>query len=650
MNWKVFMAEFQAVESWLPVRKAEEAQRKLLGIVAMILAEYSQPRSILQQVLASEALTDVFSGKPITEQSNLKIPVEIETIMQRWISTLPRDDVLLGEIYERVSLKKRSRGVYYTPAKIVDFIIAHTLEQFDVIENPDIKILDPACGCGFFLLKAYDVLFEKLSRNSELLKQKFPLRDWSAEGIHRHILQKNLWGSDIDERAVEIAYIGLQLKQVKTRNAVSQLIVYDSLRRPEDVKNLSLVTRRFWEQRYECVVGNPPYLSFGLRGVTQMDADYRAYLRRAYPESAEYKLSYYVLFMQRGIELLCPNGRLGFIVPDSFLLGRYYSKIRQYIMEHTLIEILAHISATVFKSATTGYSSICILKANNDKTLRENQLVSIMQVDSLRQLPVVGAVCRYEQQYFSSLPYQRFRVFFDLAVKQMVDRLDSTGTLLGNFVSGHTGIRSISRQSDIVSAKCCGPTWQRGLVSGSQVWRYGVKYEGHWINIDEQKLYQGGWRSDIISQPKLLIRQTGYMLTACMDEKGYYHLNNIHSFVVRDHSVHLEYLLMLLNSRLMSFYYHAVSMEYGRAMAQTDIETLEKLPIIINSAINQSAPELVRAMMACVEGKARGENNADSKIKALDDYFNQVVYKVYGLSEQEIAMVEQYEEKLLTRK
>ncbi|CUH93995.1 hypothetical protein P22_0057 [Propionispora sp. 2/2-37] len=650
MNWKIFLAEFHTVESWLSDRKVKEAQRKIFGIIAMILAGYSQPQSILQQVLASEFLADIFSEKPVYEKPEFTMPVEIETIIWRWLGSLPHNDAVLGEIYERLSRKKRIQGVYYTPGKIVDFIIAHTLEQFDVIENPDIRILDPACGCGFFLLKAYDVLFEKLSQNSELLNQKFPLRDWSPEGIHRHILQNNLWGSDIDEQAIEIACIGLQLKQVKTRNIVNHLIVYDSLQRPEDAENLPLAVRHFWEQRYECVLGNPPYLSFGLRGAKQMSADYRAYLRQAYPESAEYKLSYYVLFMQRGIELLCPNGRLGFIVPDSFLLGRYYSKIRKYIMEHTLIEILAHISTTVFKTAITGYACICILKANDNKQRRDNQLISIMQVDSLRQLPGAEAVCQYEQNYFSSLPYQRFRVFFDLEIKQIVDHLDRTGILLGNFVSGHTGIRSISCQSDIISSRCCGPTWQRGLISGSQVWRYGIKYGGHWINIDKQKLYQGGWRSDIISRSKLLVRQTGYMLTACIDGNGYYHLNNIHSFVARNHSVHLEYLLMLLNSRLMSFYYHAVSMEYGRAMAQTDIETLEKLPIIVNSAVDQSAPELVRTMMACVEKKIAGKDNVDNKIKALDDYFNQVVYKVYGLSEREIAIVEQYEEQLLVKK
>jgi len=69
-------------------------------------------------------------------------------------------DFLLGQVYqqsmERAS--KRAYGKFYTPVFIIDFILGKILSNIDLIEKPFVKILDPACGCGFFLIRAYDFL------------------------------------------------------------------------------------------------------------------------------------------------------------------------------------------------------------------------------------------------------------------------------------------------------------------------------------------------------------------------------------------------------------------------------------------------------------------------------------------------------------
>ena len=179
--------------------------------------------------------------------------------------------------------------------------------------------------------------------------------------------------------------------------------------------------------------------------------------------------------------------------------------------------------------------------------------------------------------------------------------------------------------------------------------RYGLIYEGHWLNIDPQLLYKGGWDPVRVNQRKILIRQTGYTLTACIDDNGYYHLNNIHSFILHSPVVNLDYLLMLLNSRLFSFYYHAVTMEYGRTMAQTDIDTLELLPIRVHEAANTQAPELVRILTGLTKRQLAGEAGIGTKITAMDDLCNQLVYRIYQLTQAEIHCVEQYEARLSAR-
>lgn len=649
MNWKKFMAEYREVREWLEQQDIPDAGTCMLKILALLLAGKREPADILRRSIHTGLLRDILA-EPLAEETEqeLIVPEEIQKLLLHWTVSVPAQDAtLLGKIHERTFSARKTQGVYYTPGPVVDFIVGHTLSQLDIIRNPDAKILDPACGCGFFLVKAYDVLFAKFCAARSILQQRYADRDWSDEGIHRQIIGKNIWGADIDKQAAAIAGLSLQLRFPRAGQLPAvNVIVFDSLRRPEDCEQIPASIRDFWTADYACVIGNPPYVSFGMRGAGQLEAVYRDYLRQAYAATAEYKLSYYVLFLQRGIELLGDGGRLGFIVPDSFLLGRYYSKIRKYILDNTVIERLAHIAASVFKSASTGYSTIVILQKGK---ARGNHLSRIVQIDDMQGLQPDRVTCQYEQSYFGKLPHYRFRIFFDLKIKQIIDKLDDIGKPLRNFASGHTGIRSLSKQADIVAKTPRGVTWQRGLVSGGQLSRYGIIYEGHWLNIDETKLYKGGWRPDVVHRYKILIRQTGYTLTACTDPDGYYHLNNIHSFVVHN-GVSTDYLLILLNSRLLSFYYHAVSVEYGRAMAQTDIESLECLPVIVNGEINDQAPELVKTMLDCVKRRGRRDAAAVSQAQALDDYFNQLVYKIYGLTDAEVALVEAYEMALLTKR
>lgn len=645
MNWKHFLAECQELKTWL-VAQGLEAERGLLTMLVAILRGETTPEAVAAKAAGSRSLPDAARGLPSAGEA--EVPDRIHAIVSRWLCTLPRDAWLLGELYEKLALGRRAQGLFYTAPQVIDFILAGTTAKADVAAHPYVKILDPACGCGNFLLRAYDLLQTKYAAARGILAERFPDKDWSDDGIHRHIITHNLWGADIDALAAETAAAGLLLKRpAASGDLCSNILVCDSLRRPEQGAGGD---RAFWSSRYDYVVGNPPYLSFGLRGARRLDRDYEAYLRNAFSASAEYKLSYYVLFLERGIEMLVEGGRLGFILPDSFLLGRYYSKIRRYIMDHTAIETMVHISLPVFKNAAVGMSAITVLRRESDPAGRDRQTVTVHHVESKDDLRDNAAGCSYAQSYFAALPHQRFRLFSDLTVKNLIDKIDNSNEPLANFSSGHTGVRSVSKQSDIIGQECAGPTWRRGLVSGSQVERYGLTYEGHWLNIDPARLYKGGWNPAIVGGRKILIRQTGYTITACIDDNGYYHLNNLHSFVATSGAVTLDYLLLLLNSRLMSFYYHAVTMEYGRSMAQTDIDTLELLPIKVHPEASARAPELVRIMTTLIRRRREGDSGAETRAAAMDDLFNQIVYKTYELSAAEISLVEAYEARLTARR
>jgi len=648
LNWRKFVAECQKLIGWLDTQGFADSDQILLKALILIWRGHLSPEDVLARAITISSLQDAArDNSPVA--GDLILPDEIAGLLVQWFHSLPRDLWFLGEIYERLSINRRIQGLFYTSPEIIDFILQHTVDSADIVSNPYIKVLDPACGCGYFLLRTYDVLKRKFTESRADLAALYPGQDWSDSGIHRHIISRNLWGADINSVAIDLAAACLLLKNpAESDNLQLNLLVCDSLRRPQETA--PSLDRAFWSAYYDYVVGNPPYLSFGLRGTKRLESGYENYLRQAFPASAEYKLSYYVLFMERGIEMLVEGGKLGFIVPDSFLLGRYYSKIRRYILNNTAIEMLVHILLPVFQAVSVGMSAVCILRRESNPLARAGQMVTIYQAEGKDDLRTIAGSARYSQSYFEPLPHNRFRIFPDLTVKGLIDKIDDNSIPLVNFASGHSGIRSLTKQADLVGVFSGGQTWQRGLISGNQVQRYCLDYRGHWLNINPEMLYKGGWDPVVITQRKILLRQTGYTLIACIDDDGFYHLNNIHSFVLKNGSISLDYLLILLNSRLMSFYYHAVAMEYGRAMAQTDIDTLELLPVMANAKAESEACKLASVMQALSARRLSGEEGLEGKIAALDDLLNQLVYQVYNLSTAEVTCIERYEAKLAVRR
>ena len=88
---------------------------------------------------------------------------------------LIRDKKVFGAVYEKLTDRetRKAIGMFYTPDFIVDYILKYTVSEVDVLNNPFVKILDPACGAGYFLVKAYDILKYKFKKNLNFLRNKY---------------------------------------------------------------------------------------------------------------------------------------------------------------------------------------------------------------------------------------------------------------------------------------------------------------------------------------------------------------------------------------------------------------------------------------------------------------------------------------------
>jgi len=378
---------------------------------------------------------------------------------------------------------------------------------------------------------------------------------------------------------------------------------------------------------FDIVIGNPPYVSFGLRGMQKINKELEYYIRKRFPNSAEYKISLYALFIDKGIQLLRYNGLLSYITPDSFLLGRYFSKIRHYIVSSTLIKKIILFEEDFWHVSNVGRPVISFfLRTNEENKINNNHIISMLcpNPQSLPDKTIKSYT--YPQNYFSSLKYNRFRLFFSEKSMKLVKTIEYNSIPLGDIAKITTGVRSKIGQKNIISKECKGSTWKKGIISGAQVLPFLVKWEGYYINIDRKLLWAGGWDADIVESPKIMIRQTGDSIIAGIDYARLYHLNNTHSLKINNDGVLLEFICAVLNSNLMNKYYRLITLEFGRALAQTDIETLELLPIKIPSYECQTEiAKLVKDIIA--------NYNISFKREKLISQIEELIFKVYDIDD-----------------
>lgn len=571
----------------------------------------------------------------------------LDKLCEHDFSKISKD--ILGKAYEQhISKEERKRlGQFYTP----DFVIDYILDRVDM--SPKKKVLDPACGSGGFLMKSYD-----------RLRKQYLEKGWAEEVIHSEIVEKNLFGIDINPFATQLTVMNLLLKDLDhptgeinvvegdTLEKLEQSFDFDIYQKESPLKAITTADKKLSHgillrrRPFDIVVGNPPYISFGTRGTRGADEEKRKYfrfLRKSYPSSAEYKLSIYAIFIDRGIELLADSGEFGFIVPDSFLLGKYYSKIRRRILDSCTIKEICLFQKDFWKLGIVGLPVILILqKEGNQEKRLENEIKVCRCTFDLTRNEHVFEAHSYKQKYFETAHLNRFRLFFSKQSKDLVEKIESNSYKLEKFVGIHIGIRPKGERKRVINDSKLGDSWRRGLVSSAEVCRYMLQYTGHFLNIDPKLLWSGGWNLKIVGSKKLLLRRTGDSLVATYDEDAFYHLDNIHSIVCKASETNLKYILAILNSKLMNCYYRLISLESGRVMAQLDIETIEQLPIKLSSKEEQmEVATLVEKMLNLNKQVLVDQQKAiKEEIDETDEEINKRIYKLYGLTESEIGIVE----------
>jgi len=414
--------------------------------------------------------------------------------------------------------------------------------------------------------------FEKVLRTKEKLIRILiaSLNSQYAKPLNELLgLITKLFNHKLDEKFAEEHEIKLEdLKQIKTFHWVFEF--------PEVFLDRG---------GFDVVVGNPPYITFskvsGSKRITKkIDLLTKEFIRKFY-NSAEYKISTYSTFIEKGVEVLHNQAYFGYIIPDTLLIGRYFSKIRKYTLCNTKICYIILFLKDFWKVGTVGLPTIIVLQKESDNVLRDKNTVKLILADDLSSFKNSNCtIINTKQNYYLEMEYNRFRIYNSYTVKEIIDHFFKIKKKIGKYLDFNVGIRTKASKKDIISNESKGKQWKPCIVHGDTINRYSIKIEDiQYVNLDPNILWSGGWSPDVVFRRKILIRKTGNYIIATLDVQGLYHLDIITSAVRKNKRYYLNFLLTILNSKPVNFFFNCAFHLFNRTLAQINSESLERIPI-----------------------------------------------------------------------
>jgi type I restriction-modification system DNA methylase subunit len=653
----------------------EENRRKGLGA-------YYTPREIVHY-MCQESLIN-YLDTAINQTSEVSKTSEVS-------NTIPRADletfVHLGEQishYESVDTRypikmPKSIGEY---ARLIDEKLA------------EITICDPAVGSGAFPV---GMMTEIVRARSALTPYFNDVHERTPYHFKRHAIQNCLYGVDIDPGAVEIAKLRLWLSLVVDEEETMQIkplpnldykiVAGNSLlgveknlfnvnlfNRLEDLKPLYFdETDKTMKDTYrleidelihqltngkqtfdfeiyfsevfhrkggfDAVIANPPYIfarESKKKGLTDED---KGYFYKHY-ELAEYQVNLYPLFIEKGTRLLRANGCLCFITPNNWLTINTNKKLRKFALGQSGITIV-NFYARVFESAAVD-SAIIIFKKSTD-----NQRVTLYEYTDGFQF-----IKSAESSFFLS---QRDHVinigsFKGDGVSELIQKIESQSVPLSSVASVKAGLKAyetgtgIPPQTDAMkknrvyhATRKIDTTYLKYL-DGRDVCRYRIGWSGEYLKYGDNLAAP---RKDfrLYSTKRILVRQIParppYCIHACLIEETA--LNDLNSMNVTNIRESPECVLGILNSRLTSFWFiHKFGKMQRETFPQFKVNELADFPLPKNRA--ERSDEIAQLVKRILAVKKR---DPEADTTALEREIDQLVYQLYDLTPEEIAIVEE---------
>jgi len=691
-------------------------------------------------------------------------------------SVLPAD--ILGQVYEQFLGKvirltpghravvedkpevKKAGGVYYTPTYIVEYIVKNTVGRLvgaipggrpmTPRQVAKLRILDPACGSGSFLISAYQYLLDwhrdwyvaddpkkwATGKSPALYQTPSLPSPYEGEGRgggwrlttaeRKRILLNNIYGVDIDPQAVEVTKLSLLLKVLEGENEqtlATQLRLFHERALPDLGNNIkcgnSLIGPDFYdsqqvsfldeEERYrlnvfdwqaefpeamqdggfDVVIGNPPYVR--QEGLGEAKAYYQSHYKTFRPTA-----DLYVNFIEKELGLLKPTGLFGMIVSNKWLRAAYGQPLREFLTNQaSVLQVVDLAGLPVFADATV--RTIILICSPSPKQSDSIRYLAPVSLDDFHTIHSGERLQEFVDQRGVNLPVSGLSPdgwsLTGYGAQQVVERVKQASIPLTTYIQGKPffGIKTGFNDAFIIdmatrdaliakdprSAEIIKP-----VLAGRDVRRYAIKFNDKYliwtyigVPVDRypavfehlkqfqpqlQKRWDQGnfwWELracdyyDRFEKPKIIYPDIATTCRFALDSDGYFSSNTTYFIPGAD-----LYLLGILNSRLGQFYFSQVcagleggGATYLRFFGQY-LEGFPVRPINFSDAADKARHDRMVALveqMLALHKQLAAAKTPDSKtflqrqIEATDKQIDRLVYELYGLTEEEVRIVEE---------
>ena len=551
---------------------------------------------------------------------------------------------------------KKAGGVFYTPGYIVHYIVRNTVGRW--IENNaaairelplprTLRVLDMACGGGTFLLGAYQYLLDyclrwyvehRPAKHIEAVWQ--PLspspspsggdsgEEWRLTTAEKkRILTTHIFGVDVDPGAVEVARLSLLLKMLEGASGDKRDGSLPDLSENIQCGNSLLGTDYAgpgaldWasEGLFDCIIGNPPY------GAELRDGE-RKYLARKFNIGTTDTAA---LMMLRARQLTTSGGWNGFIVPKPFTYSSNWKRVREMLLDE-LCELVD--AGRAWKEVKLEQVVYLLRKGYPTQTYRSYQRVG----QDFKQLATIPKTeCARFGFYLNGI---------DAAQLAIGCKVTAQGRPLGEFV---TNARGAMLQGSITQAG-----QGRRVIGGKQLQRYAIcgqkGYLAPGASLPPNALARRGsiLVQNIVAHITRPVDHIQIIGTLAGGDAGHVAVLDTVNQLTNRSDLSSHYLLGLLHSRLINWYVYRFIFAKAIRTMHFDGPVSDRIPMrpIDRSRAGDRAghdeiARLVRQAMALSRPSARSAS-ASHKLIAIDQALNVAVYRLYGLTGAEIAVIE----------
>ncbi len=550
--------------------------------------------------------------------------------------------------------KRKNTGVYYTPKTVVELIVkesvGYLLKQADEYSHP-IRILDPACGSGLFLLRAYQLLLEPYFMHDTVEQKHQRLEEkW-------RLLRSHIYGVDIDPYAIEVTKLllileclrGLPLEtivdwlqknslkflmrelgaNIRCGNALTALdgsgtsaVELDSSFYPFDWK------RSFADVLnhggFDAVIGNPPYIDS--EWMKRHQPRWREYCQRHY-HCAAGNWDLYCVFLEQGMRLCKPDGILSMIVPNKLRSAHYAKHTRQFLAEKNRLLKMHDFSNLRLFHASVYPIVIVAQKSKGDEFCSPLAFLSCKQSQSeileriSKNRPCLSDISTIRGAATVREAYE---------IQPFIQESQQSENELQLVNSG-----TIDRYLDLWGTKPCrylGDNYEKPVVP-----------QLDWKRLPPKRLQQA-------QNPKIIVAGITKRLECALDAKGTILAGKSTSIILSDWDLRL--LLGILNSRLVNFYFQNVyngnRLQGGYLRIGPPQLKTTPMPMVesvkeekTSGTIIQKVDELSRLYRKHLQTKLQyKEEQIQLQIDVLEKQIDSHVYELYGVGEEEIEVVE----------